>query len=153
MKFRELVNKFEMLDLEYSLIIEATNDPDFFGFFSPELEGFTGVGHSIEDCLYKARNGMREHTSLLKEKGLLIPPANPEAKVIIQNAQTITPGVWKGNRIEKHFDITLNRLFHNLNCLFFCFSLADTSWKAWTLGNPVTILSRIYNNLPHFHSP
>ena len=82
-----------MLDLEYSLIIEATDDPDFFGFYSPELEGFTGVGHSIEDCMYKARNGMREHISLLQEKGLPVPPANPDAKVIIQNAQAITPGV------------------------------------------------------------
>ena len=38
-------------DLPYSLIIEATEDPIIFGFFSEELSGFTGVGHSIEDCL------------------------------------------------------------------------------------------------------
>ena len=44
-----------MIDLEYSLIIEATDDPNFFGFYSEELEGFTGVGHSIEDCVYKVR--------------------------------------------------------------------------------------------------
>lgn len=30
-----------MIDLQYSLIIEATKGPDFFGFYSPELEGFT----------------------------------------------------------------------------------------------------------------
>ena len=42
-----------MIELEYSLIIEATGGPDFFGFYSPDLEGFTGIGHSIEDCLYK----------------------------------------------------------------------------------------------------
>ena len=47
-----------MIDLEYSLIIEATGDPNFFGFYSEELEGFTGVGHSIEDCVYKAKWGM-----------------------------------------------------------------------------------------------
>ena len=41
-----------MIDLQYSLVIEATDDPTFFGFYSPDLEGFTGVGHSIEDCLY-----------------------------------------------------------------------------------------------------
>ena len=40
-----------MIDFKYSLIIEATEEPDFFGFFSPDLEGFSGVGHSIEDCL------------------------------------------------------------------------------------------------------
>ncbi len=39
-----------MLGLKYSLIIEATADPTFFSFYSPTLEGFTGVGHSIEDC-------------------------------------------------------------------------------------------------------
>jgi len=50
-----------MLDLAYSLVIEATDDPNFFGFYSPDLEGFTGVGHSIEDCLYQARWGMQEH--------------------------------------------------------------------------------------------
>ena len=41
-----------MLDLGYSLIIEATADPNFFSFYSPDLAGFTGVGHSIEDCLH-----------------------------------------------------------------------------------------------------
>jgi hypothetical protein len=43
-----------MIDLPYSLVVEATKDPDFFGFYSLELEGFTGVGHSVEDCLYQA---------------------------------------------------------------------------------------------------
>jgi len=38
-----------MIDLKYSLVIEATADPVFFAFYSPELEGFSGVGHSIED--------------------------------------------------------------------------------------------------------
>ena len=41
-----------MIDLKYSLVIEATKDPMFFGFYSPDLEGFTGIGHSVEDCLY-----------------------------------------------------------------------------------------------------
>jgi predicted RNase H-like HicB family nuclease len=53
-------------DLKYSLVIEATNDPTFFGFYSPDLEGFTGIGHSIEDCVYQARWGMEEHLELLK---------------------------------------------------------------------------------------
>ena len=30
-----------MIDLKYSLVIEATNDSNFFGFYSPDLEGFT----------------------------------------------------------------------------------------------------------------
>jgi len=74
-----------MIDLKYSLVIEATDEPDFFGFYSPDLEGFTGVGHSIEDCLFKARWGMLEHISLLKERGLPVPPTNANPKIIIQN--------------------------------------------------------------------
>ncbi len=74
-----------MIDLPYSLIIEATKEPDYFGFYSQDLEGFTGVGHSVEDCLYKAKWGMKEHVALLEEQGLPIPPRNPDPKIIIQN--------------------------------------------------------------------
>ena len=76
-----------MLELDYSLIVEATEDPVFFGFFSHELEGFTGIGHSIEDCLYKAKWGMKEHISLLREQGLPVPAKNPDPEIIIRNAQ------------------------------------------------------------------
>ncbi len=65
-----------MIDLRYSLVIEATEEPDFFSFYSPDLEGFTGVGHSVEDCLYKAKWGMSEHVSLLEEQGLPVPLPN-----------------------------------------------------------------------------
>jgi hypothetical protein len=51
--------RVKMIDIPYSLVIEATQDPEFFAFYSPDLEGFTGVGHSLEDCLYKARWGCR----------------------------------------------------------------------------------------------
>jgi predicted RNase H-like HicB family nuclease len=76
-----------MIDLDYSLVIEATDDPNFYGFYSPDLEGFTGVGHSIEDCLYKAKWGIKEHVSILKDRGLPIPPKNRNPKIVIQNAQ------------------------------------------------------------------
>ncbi len=29
-----------MIDLPYSLIIEATEEPDYFGLYSPDIEGF-----------------------------------------------------------------------------------------------------------------
>jgi predicted RNase H-like HicB family nuclease len=76
-----------MLDLSYCLVIEATDDPSFFGFYSPDLEGFTGVGHSIEDCLYKARWGMKEHVELLEEQGLPVPPPSMNPTVLIQNEE------------------------------------------------------------------
>jgi predicted RNase H-like HicB family nuclease len=74
-----------MIELKYSLVIEATGDPEFFTFYSPDLEGFTGVGHSVEDCLYNAKWGMEEHLALLKEKGLPIPLVNLDPNIIIQN--------------------------------------------------------------------
>jgi predicted RNase H-like HicB family nuclease len=76
-----------MIDLQYSLVIEATSDPEFFGFYSPDLEGFSGVGHSVEDCLYKARWGMKEHIGLLRSQSLPVPPVNAHPQVIIQNEE------------------------------------------------------------------
>ncbi len=67
------------------MIIEATEEPDCFGFYSSELEGFSGIGHSVEDCLYKAKWGMAEHVNLLAEQGLPIPPVNNKPKITIQN--------------------------------------------------------------------
>jgi predicted RNase H-like HicB family nuclease len=78
-----------MIDLKYSLVIEATEDPTFFAFYSPDLEGFTGVGHSIEDCLYKAKWGIEEHVALLKERGLPVPKACPNPTIVIQNEKRL----------------------------------------------------------------
>jgi predicted RNase H-like HicB family nuclease len=76
-----------MIDLKYSLVIEATEDPSFFEFYSPDLEGFTSVGHSVEDCLYKAKWGMEEHLSMMKKQGLRVPPAGPSPTVLIVNEE------------------------------------------------------------------
>lgn len=78
-----------MIDLPYALVVEATADPNFFGFYSPDLEGFTGVGHSVEDCLYKAKWGMEEHIALLQECGLPVPEANPDPTIVIQNEKPV----------------------------------------------------------------
>lgn len=78
----------KMLELPYSLVIEATKEPDYFGFFSQDLEGFSGIGHSVEDCIYKAKHGMKEHVALLAERGLPVPPQNPDPKIVIQNERT-----------------------------------------------------------------
>lgn len=74
-----------MIDIPYSLIIEATDEPDYFGFYSPDLEGFAGIGHSVEDCLYRAKWGMKEHVALLREQGLPVPPISSDLRIIIQN--------------------------------------------------------------------
>ncbi len=76
-----------MIELPYSLVIEATEEPDYFGFYSPELEGFTGIGHSIEDCVYKAKWGMKEHIELLRGRGMPVPTPNPDPSIIVQNTK------------------------------------------------------------------
>jgi predicted RNase H-like HicB family nuclease len=80
-----------MIDLKYSLVIEATTDPAFFGFYSPDLEGFTGIGHSVEDCLYKAKWGMEEHVVLLEEHHIPVPGPNANPTVVIQNERRLEP--------------------------------------------------------------
>jgi len=78
-----------MIDLKYSLVIEATKDPGFFGFYSPDLEGFSGVGHSVEDCLYKAKWGMKEHVETLREQGLPVPEESENPTVTIRNESVL----------------------------------------------------------------
>jgi len=80
-----------MIPLKYSLVIEATPDPGFFGFFSPELAGFSGSGSSIDDCLQRALAGIDEHVALLRERQLPVPPENPDARIVIRNQQPYAP--------------------------------------------------------------
>ena len=77
-----------MITLPYSLVIEATEDVNFFGFYSPELEGFTGIGHSVEDCLYQARWGMEDHLEILRSQGMAVPQPNPNPTIVIQNERS-----------------------------------------------------------------
>jgi predicted RNase H-like HicB family nuclease len=74
-----------MIELPYSLVIEATEEPDYFGFYSPDLQGFTGMGHSVEDCLHKAKWAMKEHVELLRKHRLPVPPSEPNPEITIQN--------------------------------------------------------------------
>jgi predicted RNase H-like HicB family nuclease len=79
-----------MIDLPYSLVIEATEDPNFFCFFSPDLHGFSGVGHSVEDCIYKARHGMAEHVALLQELDKPVPVRPERPSILIHDAEPAT---------------------------------------------------------------
>jgi len=81
-----------MLNLNYSLVIEATQDPHFFAFYSPDLDGYTGTGQSVEDCLEKARIGMEEHVALLKERNLPIRSPNINPTVTIMNTRPVRQG-------------------------------------------------------------
>ena len=73
--------------MKYSLIIEATDNPGFFTFFSPDLEGFSGTGSSADDCINKAIKGMEEHIFLLKKLRMPVPKKNPNPTITIKNAE------------------------------------------------------------------
>jgi predicted RNase H-like HicB family nuclease len=88
-EYKNHKEKTGMIELPYSLIIEATEEPDYFGFYSPDLEGFSGIGHSVEDCLFKAKWGMKEHVELLKQECLPVPPNNPDPRIIVQNEKSL----------------------------------------------------------------
>lgn len=74
-----------MLDIKYSIVIEATDDPSFFTFYSSDLAGFSGVGSSIEDCVYKAKWGIEDHIRVLREEGLPIPELSVKPVITIKN--------------------------------------------------------------------
>ena len=70
-----------MIDLPYSLVIEATQEPDYFGFDSPELEGFTarrsrsqtrGAGFSLllRASARRNRRGPRRFPRLVVQRGV-----------------------------------------------------------------------------------
>lgn len=76
-----------MIELKYALVIEATEDPSYFCFYSPDLPGFSGVGNSVEDCIYKAKWGMTEFLKEIVELGQIPPKPNPDATIVIRNTR------------------------------------------------------------------
>ena len=78
-----------MITLKCSLVIEATANPSFFGFYAPDLPGFTGVGTSIENCVEKARAGMEEHVALLLEQGMTVPSPTADSSITINNQRNL----------------------------------------------------------------
>ena len=77
-----------MIDLPYSLVIEATEEPDFFSYFSPNLPGFSGMAHSVEGCIHQAKLAIAEHTALLRETNRPVPPPSSDPTILIQNGRT-----------------------------------------------------------------
>jgi predicted RNase H-like HicB family nuclease len=72
-------------ELPYSLVIEVIDDPDFFGFYSPELVGLTGCGRSVQECIDRAREGMREHLEVMRERGLPTPPTSLHPTITVRD--------------------------------------------------------------------
>ncbi len=78
-----------MINLPYSLVIEVTNEPDYFGFYSPDLTGFTGIGHSIENCVYQARYAMKEFVEELQANSLPVPTPSNRTMIVIQDSEEL----------------------------------------------------------------
>lgn len=78
-----------MIELPYSLVIEATNEPDFFTFYSLDLPGFSGVAHSVEGAIYQAKSAMAEHIAVLSETNRSVPPTTKNPTILIQNAHNL----------------------------------------------------------------
>jgi hypothetical protein len=85
-----------MIDLPFSSVIEAAAEPNEFGFYSPEPEGFTGVGYLVEVRLYPAKCGMQEQSEPWKKQGFVAPSRNPNAAVSIQNEQRVAQSLVDG---------------------------------------------------------
>ncbi len=69
-----------MKELCYSLVVEATDDPAFYSYFSPDLPGYTGWGESLVGAVTDALEHMDEYIEFMRESGAEIPPPalNPQ---------------------------------------------------------------------------
>ena len=67
--------------LRFSLVIEHTEDPNHFGYYSPDLPGYAGDGVSVEDCISKAKGGVAEYLDFIRETGGEVPKDNPNAAI------------------------------------------------------------------------
>ena len=77
-----------MIDLKYSLVIEATNDPTFL-VFTRRISKVLLASVTLLKTASQARWGMEEHLELLKKQSLPIPNENPDPKIVIQNQEPL----------------------------------------------------------------
>ncbi len=73
--------------LKYNLVIERTEDPLFYRFFSPELPDFEGGGISVDDCLTKARSKMAEHIEKADDLQMILPPPPKDVRISIREGE------------------------------------------------------------------
>lgn len=78
-----------LFGLRYPIIIEKTEDPNFFGVVIPDILGCTSTGRSIEECIAKAREAIELHLRYLQEEGLPLPlePKQVYIKIVEEGAE------------------------------------------------------------------
>lgn len=72
-----------MIEFDYSLVIEETEDPEFCAFYSPDLPGFTGAARNVSDCIRTAAELLSDYLIVSKERGAQAPPPNPCPSITI----------------------------------------------------------------------
>jgi excisionase family DNA binding protein len=74
------------MKLRYTLVIEPTDDSEFFGVYVPDLPGCTAIGTSINEAIEVGVEAIEEHVVLLKELGKRVPPETfrPVIKVLTE---------------------------------------------------------------------
>ncbi|MFP4458899.1 MAG: type II toxin-antitoxin system HicB family antitoxin [Candidatus Zixiibacteriota bacterium] len=75
----------EKVPIKYNLVIQASDDPLFYRFTSPELDGFKGTGISVDDCIQKACLLMEKHIVSAESIGRDLPSPPKKARITIVN--------------------------------------------------------------------
>ncbi|MBI1291188.1 hypothetical protein GC173_08070 [bacterium] len=78
-----------MTNFPYTIVIEPTEDPGFFGFFSPDLPGYTGCATSFNEAVIDAINGISEYIDFLRAEGIDVPPPNPAACIRLATSEDL----------------------------------------------------------------
>lgn len=76
-----------MLNLRYSIIVEATEDPNFFGVHCPALDRYgacTAAGSTLDEAVQNGRLAIEEFVLELQVMGITPPPADtyPTVRVV-----------------------------------------------------------------------
>ena len=70
--------------MKYSIVIEATSDPEYYGVYCPDFDSVgacTASGRTIDEAICNGREAIREMLIALRAMGVSPPAPNPNAYV------------------------------------------------------------------------
>jgi len=75
--------------LRYTIVIEPTDDPKFFGVYVPDLPGCTSTATNVDEAIQEGIEAIEEHVALLKEFDKPVPPETfrPVIKVLAEEGE------------------------------------------------------------------
>ena len=77
-----------MIDLKYSLVIEATEDPTFFCFYSPDLR-VSPASVTQSKIAYIKPSGVWRNILNCSRNSPFLFPKNPDPRIVIQNQEAL----------------------------------------------------------------